>query len=155
MNPLSLRILFNCRSKLLTMVLCTNGLTAERPRSGHSSSTADEHDREPRRERSLPPSACVNVITVPRGVVRMTFKVLPASIAASSLLVAACDSADRSPGDAAALSPGQVSAPLDDSGALRAPAGIGWIDGDIDAAFSAARSNGKPILLYWGAEWCP
>ena len=85
----------------------------------------------------------------------MTFKVLPASIAASSLLVAACDSADRSPGDAAALSPGQVSAPLDDSGALRAPAGIGWIDGDIDAAFSAARSNGKPILLYWGAEWCP
>ncbi len=27
--------------------------------------------------------------------------------------------------------------------------------GDIDAAFSRARSQHRPVLLYWGATWCP
>ena len=35
------------------------------------------------------------------------------------------------------------------------PPGIDWFDGDVDAAFAAAKSSGKPIFLYWGAEWCP
>jgi thiol-disulfide isomerase/thioredoxin len=35
------------------------------------------------------------------------------------------------------------------------PAGIDWYAGDVDAAFAAARSEGKPLYLYWGAEWCP
>src|SRR5258708_19820192 len=33
--------------------------------------------------------------------------------------------------------------------------GIDWYAGDVGAAFSAARSAHKPILLYWGAVWCP
>jgi thiol-disulfide isomerase/thioredoxin len=33
--------------------------------------------------------------------------------------------------------------------------GIGWFDGTVDEAFAAARESGKPIYLYWGAEWCP
>src|SRR5258706_4632651 len=33
--------------------------------------------------------------------------------------------------------------------------GIDWYAGDVGAAFSAARSAHKPILLYWGAIWCP
>ena len=35
------------------------------------------------------------------------------------------------------------------------PPGIDWFAGDVDAGFAAAKSAGKPIFLYWGAEWCP
>jgi protein disulfide-isomerase len=34
-------------------------------------------------------------------------------------------------------------------------AGIDWYRGDVSDAFSAARAAHKPILLYWGAIWCP
>ncbi|HUQ08783.1 MAG TPA: thioredoxin family protein [Steroidobacteraceae bacterium] len=33
--------------------------------------------------------------------------------------------------------------------------GIDWFEGDVDAAFAAAQASGKPVLLYWGAQWCP
>ena len=32
---------------------------------------------------------------------------------------------------------------------------IAWHAGDVDSAFAAARAEGKPVLLYWGADWCP
>lgn len=35
------------------------------------------------------------------------------------------------------------------------PPGIDWFAGDVDAAFAEAKAAGKPIFLYWGAEWCP
>lgn len=28
-------------------------------------------------------------------------------------------------------------------------------DTDVDRAFARAKAEGKPLLLYWGAEWCP
>ena len=28
-------------------------------------------------------------------------------------------------------------------------------DADIDRAFAQARAQNKPVLLYWGASWCP
>jgi thiol-disulfide isomerase/thioredoxin len=28
-------------------------------------------------------------------------------------------------------------------------------DADIDKAFAAAKAQNKPVLLYWGAVWCP
>ena len=37
--------------------------------------------------------------------------------------------------------------------------GVAWQpaanNGDIDRAFAQARSESKPVLLYWGAKWCP
>jgi thioredoxin-related protein len=37
--------------------------------------------------------------------------------------------------------------------------GIAWqqaaTDAEVDAAFAQAGQQGKPVLLYWGAEWCP
>jgi thiol-disulfide isomerase/thioredoxin len=35
------------------------------------------------------------------------------------------------------------------------PPGIPWYAGDVDAAFASAKTDGKPLFLYWGAEWCP
>jgi thioredoxin-like negative regulator of GroEL len=36
---------------------------------------------------------------------------------------------------------------------------VAWLpaanDGDIDAAVAQARSQKKPLLLYWSASWCP
>lgn len=29
------------------------------------------------------------------------------------------------------------------------------VDADIERAFAQARSESKPVLLYWGAKWCP
>src|SRR6266853_5608946 len=38
--------------------------------------------------------------------------------------------------------------------AAGAPA-IAWFPGDVDAAFSRALAEHKPLFLYWGASWCP
>ncbi|WDD91117.1 thioredoxin family protein [Burkholderia sp. FERM BP-3421] len=35
------------------------------------------------------------------------------------------------------------------------PPGIAWQQGDVDAAFAQAKRTNKPLLLYWGAVWCP
>ena len=32
---------------------------------------------------------------------------------------------------------------------------VDWFDNDLDAAFVQARTRGLPVLLYWGAVWCP
>ncbi|HEX4597205.1 MAG TPA: thioredoxin family protein [Burkholderiaceae bacterium] len=32
---------------------------------------------------------------------------------------------------------------------------IAWFKGDVDAAFARARTEHKPLFLYWGATWCP
>jgi thiol-disulfide isomerase/thioredoxin len=43
-----------------------------------------------------------------------------------------------------------------DAGAAGAAAAtVAWFDGPPDAAFALAKSEGKPLFLYWGAEWCP
>jgi thiol-disulfide isomerase/thioredoxin len=33
--------------------------------------------------------------------------------------------------------------------------GIAWFQGGVDEAFVHAAETGKPVYLYWGAEWCP
>ncbi|MCZ8235288.1 MAG: thioredoxin family protein [Inhella sp.] len=43
--------------------------------------------------------------------------------------------------------------------AIDMPPGIAWqaaaADSDIEAAFAKAKGEKKPVLLYWGAKWCP
>ena len=41
------------------------------------------------------------------------------------------------------------------AGETHLPEGIDWFEGDVDAAFAAAKAADKPLFLYWGAEWCP
>ena len=49
-------------------------------------------------------------------------------------------------------------APVSTANSAEAPArakGIAWRQGDVDDAFAEAADSGKPVLLYWGAVWCP
>ncbi|ANP44957.1 thioredoxin family protein [Candidatus Viadribacter manganicus] len=37
----------------------------------------------------------------------------------------------------------------------QAPTEIAWRHGDVEEALQEAAQTGKPVLLYWGAVWCP
>jgi hypothetical protein len=64
------------------------------------------------------------------------------------LAIGSCDRKTPAPESApAAGAPAATDAHL--------PEGIDWFDGDVDAAFATAKAAGKPLFLYWGAEWCP
>lgn len=41
------------------------------------------------------------------------------------------------------------------SAARNAPAGVDWSTGGVEAAFTTAAQVNRPVLLYWGASWCP
>jgi thiol-disulfide isomerase/thioredoxin len=45
--------------------------------------------------------------------------------------------------------------PLHAQHAPREPHDIAWFDGSLEGAFTVAKRENRPILLYWGAEWCP
>src|SRR6185437_1793269 len=36
-----------------------------------------------------------------------------------------------------------------------APAQIAWFNGSVVDAFATAKRESKPVLLFWGAKWCP
>ena len=60
-------------------------------------------------------------------------------------------------GDAATAPAAPAAAPaaVDLAGVHADAPGIAWFKGDVDAAFKSAKQSGKPVLLYWGAQWCP
>lgn len=72
-------------------------------------------------------------------------------IALAGGLLAACGR-----GDAATAPAKPVAQPEVDLAAVHDDAsGIAWFKGDTEAAFAAAKTSNKPVLLYWGAQWCP
>lgn len=74
------------------------------------------------------------------------------AIATFTSLVA-CQRASEPPPAAHAEAP---AAPAVDLASVYADApGIAWFNGDVEAAFAAAKASNKPVLLYWGAQWCP
>lgn len=75
-----------------------------------------------------------------------------ASTALLLLLLNACDSAtDQRP----STTMGTPTAAAKTSEADKPAEEIAWRKGDVTAAFAEAVETGKPVLLYWGAEWCP
>ena len=69
----------------------------------------------------------------------------------ATLAVGGCSRKQPEPAPAAAPPAAEQTAATD----KHLPPGIDWFAGDVDAAFAEAKSSGKPIFLYWGAEWCP
>lgn len=41
------------------------------------------------------------------------------------------------------------------SPATSASSRIEWREGDVDDALAEAKASAKPVVLYWGAKWCP
>jgi len=64
----------------------------------------------------------------------------------ATLVLAACGRSE------APSAPPQAAAKADDHAAADQ---IAWFPGTVDEAFAAAKSQGKPVFLYWGAVWCP
>lgn len=75
--------------------------------------------------------------------------------------LAGCQRADQpSPGGSSASEATVGRSATGESGAAASTSvaqveGITWFEGGIDAAFDAAREQGRLVFLYWGAEWCP
>ena len=79
----------------------------------------------------------------------------------ASLLLAACGARQAShvAGSTASTGPATVSATVPAAATAAnghsEPGGIHWFNGDVEAAFATARTEHKPVFLYWGAVWCP
>jgi thiol-disulfide isomerase/thioredoxin len=83
---------------------------------------------------------------------------LPVVLVAASLVGACSKAPDAAPATttAAAVTADAKPAPAKPTPAVaHAEPEIAWETGDVDAAFAKARSENKPLFLYWGASWCP
>ncbi len=77
--------------------------------------------------------------------------VVLASFALACGFIAACGRGDAAtaPAKPAAQSAVNLDEVHDDT------PGLAWFKGDTESAFAAAQASNKPVLLYWGAQWCP
>ena len=79
------------------------------------------------------------------------------SLLALAALLAACSKPAEVAPPVATVAP--VTAPKAPAVTDHAETGIAWkhasTDADVDAAFALAKSETKPVFVYWGATWCP
>lgn len=71
------------------------------------------------------------------------------TLAAAAVFAVACGGAEPPPADvpaAEATAAAPTEAPHEE---------VAWFEGDVEAAFAAAKAENKPVFLYWGAVWCP
>src|SRR5438046_1020561 len=85
----------------------------------------------------------------------------------AAALLAACSKPGSDTSTASTAAPPSQAAPpaTQAAPATAAPAiahddaGIAWKhasnDAEVDAAFALAKSESKPVFVYWGAKWCP
>jgi thiol-disulfide isomerase/thioredoxin len=79
-----------------------------------------------------------------------------AAVTVFALVLGACGRGDAAPSTAAVPVPAPKPAAQPELAAIHSDSpGIAWFNGDVDAAFKAAQATNKPVLLYWGAQWCP
>jgi protein disulfide-isomerase len=76
------------------------------------------------------------------------------------LMVPGCSKHSATPASASgAVSPASskssTSATSSSSAIVAGPAAIAWYGGSVESAFATARTQNKPVFLYWGAKWCP
>jgi len=82
----------------------------------------------------------------------MRHGILMTAILFSAGLLSACGQGDA----ASAPKPAPKAAEDVSLASVHADApGIAWFNGDVEAAFASAKASNKPVLLYWGAQWCP
>jgi thioredoxin-related protein len=79
----------------------------------------------------------------------MQVRALVSCLCLTLVLAAACSRQSPAP----ANPPASATAP--EAADRHLPPGIAWFRGGVDDAFAAAKTSGKPLFLYWGAEWCP
>lgn len=85
----------------------------------------------------------------------------PLGLIAAAVLLAACSKAPETPAASPTPPTPVAAAPADAAKAKTAhdEAGIAWKnatnDAEVDAAFALAKSESKPVFVYWGAKWCP
>jgi thiol-disulfide isomerase/thioredoxin len=86
----------------------------------------------------------------------------PLGLIAAAALLAACSKSPEAPAAVpATTAPIATAAPEAGKAKTAAhdEAGIAWKnatnDAEVDAAFALAKSESKPVFVYWGAKWCP
>ncbi|HEY9066206.1 MAG TPA: thioredoxin fold domain-containing protein [Burkholderiaceae bacterium] len=85
------------------------------------------------------------------------------TLASAATLLAACSKSgpDNASTASTAAPPHQAATPATPTAQAAAhdAAGIAWQhasnDAEVDAAFARAKSESKPVFVYWGAKWCP
>ncbi|APP86392.1 dihydroneopterin aldolase [Xanthomonas hortorum pv. gardneri] len=78
----------------------------------------------------------------------LSFRSPSPTLIALSALLAALTACERSTPSAVSAPPAAATRPA------VAPA-INWHEGNVEKAMEEANKAGKPLLLYWGAIWCP
>ena len=77
-----------------------------------------------------------------------------ATVTVLALAVSSCGRDDAASSAVAAPAP-RPAAQVDLASVHADAPGIAWFNGDVDTAFKSAQASNKPVMLYWGAQWCP